>query len=124
VSGASDRSATGLPFFGHWRGHRDVVYGLGYSGNGVGPSHLGGRLLASIALEADDDWSRSPLARGPLGAFPPEPLRWLAAMTVRNAVRRKERAEDADRRPAWLDVQLARLAAAARKADKLPAARH
>jgi putative aminophosphonate oxidoreductase len=123
-NGASDRSATGLPFFGHWRGHRDVVYGFGYSGNGVGPSHLGGRLLASLVLETDDAWSRSPLAHGPLGTFPPEPLRWLGAMTVRNAVRRKERAEDDGRRPWWLDVQLARLAAPAGKSDKPPAAPH
>jgi putative aminophosphonate oxidoreductase len=121
-NGASDRSATGLPFFGQWRGHRDVVYGFGYSGNGVGPSHLGARLLASLVREVDDEWSRSPLARGPLGAFPPEPLRWLGAITVRNAVRRKERAEDLGRRPAWFDVQLARLAAAAGKSDKQPAA--
>ncbi|MEO5771420.1 MAG: FAD-dependent oxidoreductase [Burkholderiaceae bacterium] len=117
-NGASDRSATGLPFFGHWRNHRDIVYGFGYSGNGVGPSHMGGRILASMVREAEDDWTRSPLTQGPLAAFPPEPVRWIGAMTVRDAVRRKERAEDLGRRPAWLDVQLARLAAAAGKSDK------
>ncbi|SAJ34695.1 putative aminophosphonate oxidoreductase [Enterobacter cloacae] len=37
---------------------------------------------------------------------------------VRNAIRRKERAEDVGRRPRHLDVRLARFAAAAGKADK------
>lgn len=37
---------------------------------------------------------------------------------VRNAIRRKERAEDHGLRPRRLDVRLARLAAAAGKADK------
>ena len=31
-----DRSMDGLPFFGHLGGHPDIVYGLGFSGHGVG----------------------------------------------------------------------------------------
>jgi putative aminophosphonate oxidoreductase len=117
-NGASDRSVTGLPFFGRLRGRSDVFYGFGYSGNGVGPSRMGGELLASLALGLDNEWTRSPLAGGPRGRFPPEPVRYVGSLIVRDAIRRKEAAEDRNRRPLRLDVALSRLAAAAGKADK------
>ena len=120
-NGASDRSVTGLPFFGHLPGRPDVFYGFGYSGNGVAPSRLGGELLASLALGLDNAWTRSPMARGPLGRFPPEPIRYLGSLIVRNAIRRKEAAEDGGRRPLSLDVGLSRFAAAAGKTDKATA---
>jgi len=117
-NGASDRSATGLPFFSHLNDHPDVVYGFGYSGNGVGPTYMGGQFLSSLVLGLDNAWSRSPMTRGPLGRFPPEPFRYVGSILVRNAVRRKERSEDLGRRPGWIDQRLSRLAAAAGKADK------
>ncbi|PPA01979.1 FAD-dependent oxidoreductase, partial [Pseudomonas sp. MWU12-2312b] len=49
---------------------------------------------------------------------PPEPIRYLGSLMVRNAIRRKEHAEDHGRRPRHLDVRLAKFAAAAGKADK------
>jgi glycine/D-amino acid oxidase-like deaminating enzyme len=117
-TGPSDRSATGLPFFGFLNDQPNIVYGLGYSGNGVGQTYMGGQILSSLVLELDNDWTRSGLAKGPLGRFPPEPIRWLGAMTVRNAVRRKENTEDAGGKPWWIDKQLAKLANAAGKSDK------
>ncbi|XZG69680.1 FAD-dependent oxidoreductase [Chitinibacteraceae bacterium HSL-7] len=118
-NGPSDRSITGLPFFGHLMDHPAIVYGLGYSGNGVGPSWMGGQILASLVQDRDDAWTRSGLCRGPRGVFPPEPARWLGSMAVRNAIRRKEAMEDRGATPWWLDRQLAHLAAAAGKADKV-----
>lgn len=117
-NGPSDRSVTGLPFFGTLGESQDIVYGLGYSGNGVGPSYLGGHILASLALGVDDAWTRSPLVRGPLGRFPPEPIRYMGSIIVRNAIRRKERAEDLDRKPWLVDAMLSRFADAAGKSDK------
>jgi putative aminophosphonate oxidoreductase len=117
-NGASDRSVTGLPFFGRLHDRPDVFYGFGYSGNGVAPSRMGGEMLASLALGIDNEWTRSPLARGPRGHFPPEPIRFVGSLIVRNAVRRKEAAEDRGRRPFAIDVGLSRFAAAAGKADK------
>ncbi len=117
-NGPSDRSVTGLPFFGRLPGRPEVLYGFGYSGNGVGPTRMGGEILASLALGEDDVWSRSALVQGPRGHFPPEPARYLGSLLVRNAIRRKEAAEDAGRPPRGWDVRLARLAAAAGKADK------
>ena len=117
-NGPSDRSVTGLPFFGRLQGEGQVFYGFGYSGSGVGPCHMGGQILSSLVLGLDNPWTRSPLVNGPLGYFPPEPIRYLGSLMVRNAIRRKEQAEDHGRRPRRLDVHLARFAAAAGKADK------
>jgi glycine/D-amino acid oxidase-like deaminating enzyme len=88
---SSDR----LPFFATLPGTR-IHYGTGYTGNGVGPSWLGGRLLASLAL--GDDVS-SPLVRREVPRLPPEPLRTLGAWLVRRALLAIDEAE-ATGRPA------------------------
>jgi len=116
-SGASDRSITGLPFFGYLNNKPNIVYGFGYSGNGIGPSYLGGTILSSMVLELDNEWTRSALVKGPLGNFPPEPIRFLGAIAVRNAIRRKERAEDKEKKPWWIDTQLAKFARTSGKID-------
>jgi putative aminophosphonate oxidoreductase len=117
-NGPSDRSVTGLPFFGKLDGAPNVFYGLGYSGNGVGPTYLGGRILSSLLLAQDNEWTRSPIVQGPLGRFPPEPIRYVGSIAVRNAIRRKERAQDMNRRPWFVDTMLSRFADAAGKTDK------
>jgi hypothetical protein len=89
-----------------------VVCGAGYSGNGVGPSALGGRIVASLALGRDDEWSRCGLARSPLRGLPGEPWRYLGGRVVRAAVARKEHAQDEGRAPGRLDRALAGLAPA------------
>lgn len=117
-NGPSDRSVTGLPFFGRLGQSDNIFYGFGYSGSGVGPCHMGGQILSSLVLGQDNAWTRSPLVKGPLGHFPPEPIRYLGSLLVRNAIRRKEHAEDFGRIPRRLDVRLSKYAAAAGKADK------
>src|SRR5262249_23328166 len=110
--GPIDRTRTGLPFFGPLEGRPDVLVGAGYSGNGVGPSWLGGRILASLALGRDDEWSRFPLVGAPEGTFPPEPFRWAGGHVVRAAIARKERHDDQGRRVGSLARGLVRLAPA------------
>lgn len=92
--GPIDRSRDGLPVFGRLPGRARIVYGTGFSGNGVAPSLTAGKILASSALRRDDEWSGSGLNRGIPGQFPPEPVRFLGGLVVREAVRRKERRED------------------------------
>jgi len=53
-----------------------------------------------------------------MGQFPPEPFRYIGSMVVRNAIRRKEHAEEEDRAPWWTDRWLSQLANAAGKSDK------
>jgi putative aminophosphonate oxidoreductase len=111
--GPVTRTSHGLPFFGHLGGHPDIAYGHGYCGNGVGPSVIGGRILASLALERVDEWSSIPLAAGlPKKRFPPEPFRYVGAYAVRSAILRKERAEDDGRTPSRIDTWLSGLAPA------------
>ncbi len=118
-TGGSDRSATGFPFFDRLNQQENIFYGFGYSGNGVAQTRMGGKILSSMALGLDNQWTQCGLAKGPLGYFPPEPFRWLGAMMVRNAVRRKEQAEDSETAPFIIDKWLAKLAGPAGKADKV-----
>jgi glycine/D-amino acid oxidase-like deaminating enzyme len=96
--GPIDVSADHLPFFRTKPGTR-IHYGAGYSGHGVGPSWLGGQILASLALGADDEWTRSPLAARTVPRLPPEPLRRVGGGLVRWAILACERAEEEGRRP-------------------------
>ena len=109
-SGPIDRTPNSLPVFGKLGGRPHIVYGVGWSGNGVAPSLLGGKILASLALGRDDDWSRHPLIGRSAGKFPPEPVRFVGAHIVRAAVARKEAAENSGRKPARLAVALSRFA--------------
>jgi glycine/D-amino acid oxidase-like deaminating enzyme len=68
---------------------------FGYTGNGVGPSHLLGRTLAALALDRRDAVTRLPFVDGPLRRVPPEPLRVAGATVLRRALVRKEAAEEA-----------------------------
>jgi putative aminophosphonate oxidoreductase len=110
--GPIDRTPVSIPILGHLGRREHIVYGVGWSGNGVGPSLVGGRILASLVLGRDDDWSRTPLVDRHHDRFPPEPVRFLGAKIVRAAVVRKERAEADGRPPGRLDVRLAALAPA------------
>jgi glycine/D-amino acid oxidase-like deaminating enzyme len=96
--GPIDVSSDHLPFFGTVPGAR-IHYGAGYTGNGVGPSWLGGQILASLVLGSDDEWSRLPLARLGPPRLPPEPLRTGGGAIVRRAALAAEEADEAGRRP-------------------------
>lgn len=111
-SGPIDRTYDSLPVFGTLAGSENIHYGIGWSGNGVGPSRLGGRILASLALGIKDEWSTCPLVGRRCKTFPPEPFRYLGGTLVRNAVIRKERAEMSGVRPTTIDRMLAGLAPA------------
>ena len=108
--GPIDRTPSSVPILGRLGGREHILYGVGWSGNGVGPSLVGARILASLALGLDDEWSASPLVDRPHQRFPPEPIRYLGGRLVRRAVVGKEAAERAGVRPHGLAVALARLA--------------
>lgn len=91
--GAIDRAPGHLPFVGALGDHENVHYGIGYSGNGVGPSALVGRILAHRALALDDEFTTCALVSGPPGYLPPEPLRYAGGLLVRGAVHRAEARE-------------------------------
>jgi glycine/D-amino acid oxidase-like deaminating enzyme len=99
--GPIDVSADHLPFFGTVPG-TGIHYGLGYSGHGVGPSWLGGQILASLAVGRDDEWTHLPLAGRRVPALPPEPLKRLGGGVVRAAIIASEEADEDGVRPSLL----------------------
>lgn len=111
-TGPVDRPILGVASFSRLGGRPDILYGAGYSGSGVAQSHVGARILTSLVLGVDDEWSRSGLTQGFDGTYPPEPVRFLGGMLVRKAVYRKEAAQDANRTPDLLSQGIARLAPA------------
>ena len=117
-TGPSERTKTGFPFFGRLRDKSKIIYGFGYSGNGILPSYVGGEILSSMALDEDNEWTQSAFCRGPLDMFPPEPFRSVGAITIRNAIRRKEIAEDKNKKPLWIDKKLAKLATSIGRINK------
>ena len=92
--GPIDVSADRFPFFGTVPGTR-VHYGAGYSGNGVGPSWLGGQILARLALRIEDELTGLPLVNRRVRPLPPEPLKGWGGALVRGAALRVEEAEQA-----------------------------
>jgi glycine/D-amino acid oxidase-like deaminating enzyme len=108
--GPIDRTQSGLPLFGALPACPDVLYGYGFSGNGVATTPIAGRILASLALGAQDEWSQCGLVRPVENWLPPEPLRYVGALMVRAAIKRKDALAYEDRDPGFLVSRLAALA--------------
>jgi glycine/D-amino acid oxidase-like deaminating enzyme len=106
--GPIDVAGLYLPFFGSSRAG-NVHHGLGFTGNGVGPCHLGGQILASLATHADDGLSRLALVTHEPMRFPPEPLLSPAMLVANAAIRRKDDTEDGGRRANLLVREIAKL---------------
>ncbi len=100
------------PWFATRPGGR-IHHGLGYSGNGVAPAILGGRILAALATgraRDDEDASLPIVGDGATPrAFPPEPLRGAGARIFRAAMVRREAAEEAGRRPSRVIREITRV---------------
>ena len=116
-NGPSERTKTGFPFFGYHPNNKNISYAFGYSGNGVLTCNVGGEILSSMALEEQNEWTKSNFCKGPLKMFPPEPFRWLGAMIIRNAIRRKESDQEEGKDPKWFDKQLAKIAVSVGRVD-------
>jgi hypothetical protein len=103
----------GVPIDSAWGGPIDVspirlpqyrqagraFAGFGFTGNGVGPSYLGGRILSGMALDARDEATALPLVDPPAPRFPPEPLRFAGGALIRAAMVRADDEADDGRTP-------------------------
>jgi glycine/D-amino acid oxidase-like deaminating enzyme len=96
--GPIDVSPTRLAQYRTLDGGR-VHAGFGFTGNGVGPTHLGGRILSALALDERDPVTRLCVVDPPAKAFPPEPLRLLGGSAIRAAMVRQDDLADEGRRP-------------------------
>jgi len=100
--GPIDASPAHLPIVDTLAGNGRTHVAFGYTGNGVGPSHLCGRILASLALDERDALTRLPIVGARDRLLPPEPLRVAGGAAIRRALDSRERAEQAGRRVAPL----------------------
>ena len=93
--GPIDISADHLPWVTQVPG-RPIHAALGYSGNGVAPSVVLGRILAARAVDAlADPVLALPIASGPPPRmFPPEPAKSIGARLIREAASRRESREE------------------------------
>jgi glycine/D-amino acid oxidase-like deaminating enzyme len=108
--GPIDISSDRLPAIGSVYGGR-VHFAHGYSGNGVGPSRLAGRILGAIIGGGQDPIARLPIVGARARRFPPEPFRYSGARIIREALVRKDEAQDQGRRPNALVRLVARIPA-------------
>jgi glycine/D-amino acid oxidase-like deaminating enzyme len=96
--GAIDASPTHLPAVHTLKSGRAWV-AAGYTGNGVGPSNMVGRTLASLALDQDDEHAHLAFVDGKNPRVPPEPFHWFGGEAIRFGILKKEEAEMSGRQP-------------------------
>jgi glycine/D-amino acid oxidase-like deaminating enzyme len=106
--GPIDVSPTHIPAVVTLPGGRAFA-AFGYTGNGVGPSHLAGRALAALASGSGDAVARLAIVDPPARAVPPEPLRVVGAAALRRALVRAEGAAEQGHRADPLSRALAAL---------------
>jgi glycine/D-amino acid oxidase-like deaminating enzyme len=106
--GPIDVAGLHLPFFGTLPGGV-THFGLGFTGNGVGPCHLGGKILSGLALGVQDEATTLPISDGDRMRFPPEPLFSIGERVVGRAIVRRDDRLDRGRPPGFVTDRLARL---------------
>jgi glycine/D-amino acid oxidase-like deaminating enzyme len=106
--GPIDVSPTHLPVFGRLD-PGNLYFAVGFTGNGVAPTHLAGQVLADLVTGRDTDVVRLPMVNPKPRLFPPQPFRSWGAAVVRRAMIATETAEEQGRPPNLLASQLARM---------------
>ncbi len=96
--GPIDASPTHLPAITSLPRNRAWV-AAGYTGNGVGPTNMIGRTLASLALDLRDDPTNLAFVDGEMPRVPPEPFHWIGGESIRLGIASKEYAEQERRKP-------------------------
>jgi glycine/D-amino acid oxidase-like deaminating enzyme len=92
--GPIDQTPTFVPFY-RTLSPGNIHAGLGYSGHGLTQTFVGGHILASTVLDAEDAWTSLAVNRPESGLTPPEPLRWSAVQAATMAMQRGDARQDA-----------------------------
>jgi glycine/D-amino acid oxidase-like deaminating enzyme len=106
--GPIDASPTHLPLVRSLKDGRAFT-AAGYTGNGVGPTHMVGRTLASLALDRRDEHTRLAYVDDRTPRIPPEPLSWVGGEAIRLGILAKEEAELAGRAPGRVATAVAKV---------------
>jgi glycine/D-amino acid oxidase-like deaminating enzyme len=96
--GPIDASPTHLPAVSTL-GQGNAFVAAGYTGNGVGPSNMVGRTLASLALGHEDEHTHLAFVDAKTPRVPPEPFHWIGGEAIRLGILKKEEAEMAGYQP-------------------------
>ncbi len=106
--GPIDASPTHLPTVTSLQAGRAFA-AAGYTGNGVGPSNMVGRTLASLVLDRRDEPAGLAFVDGASPRVPPEPFHWVGGEAIRLGILAKEEAEMAGRAPGKVASAVARV---------------
>jgi glycine/D-amino acid oxidase-like deaminating enzyme len=106
--GPIDASPTHLPTV-RTLDHGRAWVAAGYTGNGVGPSNMVGRTLASLVLGRDDHHARLSFVDDQTPRLPHEPFHWLGGESIRYAIEKKEEAEMQGRQPSRVTSAIAKV---------------
>jgi glycine/D-amino acid oxidase-like deaminating enzyme len=91
--GPIDQTAAFVPFYRTLR-PGTIHAGLGYSGHGLSQTFVGGKILASTVLGADDEWTSLGVNRPEAMKVPPEPVRWAVVSAAARALERGDAREE------------------------------
>lgn len=83
------------PFFGSMAGDR-ILYGLGYTGHGIGSTRLAGKILAHMALSKPSELLKLKMVTDKPLPYPPEPVRSWAIKQVTNSLQRVDKGQRPD----------------------------
>ncbi len=97
--GAIDTCGRFCAFFGTASAGR-IAYAAGYTGQGVGPSRFGARVMLDLLTGRRTELTELDLVRKKPPPFPPEPLAWLVVQATRLSLAQADR--QGGRRNAWL----------------------
>jgi glycine/D-amino acid oxidase-like deaminating enzyme len=106
--GPIDASPTHLPAV-HSLAHGRAWAAAGYTGNGVGPSNMVGRSLASLALARDDVHASLAFVDTKPPRLPREPFHWIGGEAIRLGILKKEEAEMEGRQPSKVASAIAKV---------------
>ena len=77
-----------VPTFGYHQGHRNIAYGMGYCGHGVALSLSAGMITRDLLMNPETEYLKELLfVNNDPWAWPPEPIRYPMAASVRGAMR-------------------------------------
>lgn len=75
--GVVDWSIDESPSVGCIGRHKNIFYGLGYSGHGVNLTSVFGRIIADLEAGHEEQWKPYPFVNAGFDYVPNEPFRWL-----------------------------------------------
>jgi gamma-glutamylputrescine oxidase len=75
--GVVDWSIDEAPSVGRIGRHKNIFYGLGYSGHGVNLTSVFGRIIADLEAGREELWRQYPFLNAGFDYVPNEPFRWL-----------------------------------------------